>query len=127
MCEIFSCISLSFVDSIISVLILALNGVYVVWGWIAPNSDDRETLEHYIQSLKSYQNFVTYSDSVLLFSKIFMLILLRYVCCAGKHCNADTHADTNTDISADKSHENKGKLSNVLQMFTHKNVVIREV
>ena len=83
MCEIFSCLSLSFMDSVVSALIFVLNGLYVVWGWLAPNDDDREKLEEYIKTLRNYLNLFTYSDSVLLISKIVILVIMRYVCCKG--------------------------------------------
>lgn len=93
--ELFSCISLTFMDSLVSVFLIILNVIYVVWGWFAPNSDDRENLEKYINSLKNYQNFVTYSDSLLLLSKLVLVIIIRYLCCAGKAVSYNQSKEVN--------------------------------
>ena len=82
MCDtLFSCFSLSFVDTLVTALIFVLNVLYVVWGWFTPNDPQREDLSEYIQKLKSYLNFVTYSDSFMLPIKVLLLVLLRYMCC----------------------------------------------
>ena len=82
MCDtLFSCFSLSFVDTLVSALIFVLNVLYVLWGWFTPNDPQREDLSEYIQKLKSYLNFVTYSDSFMLPIKVLLLVLLRYMCC----------------------------------------------
>ena len=93
MCELFSCVSLSFMDSVISALIFVLNGLYVAWGWFAPNDDGREKLEEQIKKLRNYVNLFTYSDSALLIMKIVILALLRYLCC--KKNNDNEQEDSN--------------------------------
>lgn len=101
MCEIFSCLSLSFMDSVVSALIFVLNGLYVMWGWFAPNDDDREKLEEYIKTLRNYLNLFTYSDSVLLISKIVILVIMRYVCCK---CGVNKNKE-GTSCPGSRSHD----------------------
>lgn len=93
MCEIGSCLSMSFVDSLVSVLIFVLNCFYVLWGWVTPNDPAREELEEYIQKLKSYLNFVTYSDSIMLMVKVIVILIIKYMLCKS---NDNTEVSDNT-------------------------------
>ena len=70
MCE---CFSLTFIDAILSFIIFGMNIIYVLWGWFTPNDPNRQDFQEQIQELKNYMNFVTYSDSLALFLKLFVL------------------------------------------------------
>ena len=91
MCE---TLSLDFVDIILSFIIFGLNIIYIIWGWLMPNNEEREgeamsaareELKEVIQKLQSYTNFVTYSDSIALTVKILLLMLIRYWLCKKKN------------------------------------------
>lgn len=92
MCEV---LSLGFVDTILSFVIFGMNVIYVIWGWFMPNEGssnpdsqaslpEREDLNDLINKLKSYTNFVTYTDSIAIPLKILLLVLIRYACCKKK-------------------------------------------
>lgn len=81
MCEV---LSLGFVDTILSFVIFGMNVIYVIWGWFMPNDPEREDLNDLINKLKSYTNFVTYTDSIAIPLKILLLVLIRYACCKKK-------------------------------------------
>ena len=82
MCE---CFSLTFIDAILSFIIFGMNIIYVLWGWFTPNDPNRQNFQEQIQELKNYMNFVTYSDSLALFLKLLVLILMKYLCCECSH------------------------------------------
>ena len=73
MCEV---LSLGFVDTILSFVIFGMNVIYVI--------PEREDLNDLINKLKSYTNFVTYTDSIAIPLKILLLVLIRYACCKKK-------------------------------------------
>lgn len=85
MCEIISYFALTFVDTIISLAILALNIIYIVLGWFQTSYNQREKIEEYIKSLESFLSFVTYSDSFVVPIKILLLILIKFACCKNKN------------------------------------------
>ena len=79
MCEIFS---LNFIDTALSIVIFIMNIIYTVWGWLMPNEEEvSEELSNTISKLKSYLNFVTYSDTLTLPIKIIIMILIEYFIC----------------------------------------------
>ena len=78
MCEF---LSLGLIDTILSFLIFIMNIIYTVWGWFIPNDPNRTEFSEHMEKLKSYLNFVTYSDSLVLPIKIIIIVLIQYVLC----------------------------------------------
>ena len=58
-----------------------MNGMYVIWGLMIPNSQAKEVWGEYIQKLELYVNVVSYSDAVILPLKIISMILVKWCCC----------------------------------------------
>ena len=81
MCEF---LSLGLIDTILSFVIFIMNIVYTVWGWFIPNDPNRTEFNEHMEKLKSYLNFVTYSDSLVLPIKIIIIVLIQYVLCKKK-------------------------------------------
>ena len=77
MCEI---LSSTFIDAILSIVILVMNLVYVIWGLFMPNDTDREDLKEIIDRLNTYTSFITYSGSGLLILKFGLLIFIFVFC-----------------------------------------------
>ena len=78
MCEF---LSLGLIDTILSFVIFIMNIIYTVWGWFIPNDPNRTEFNEHMEKLKSYLNFVTYSDSLVLPIKIIIIVLIQYVLC----------------------------------------------
>lgn len=81
MCECLECISINLINTLLSIVIILMNGIYVIWGLMMPNSQAKEVWGEYIQKLELYVNVVSYSDAVILPLKIVSMILVKYCCC----------------------------------------------
>ena len=83
-----------------------MNGVYVVWGLMIPNSQAKEVWNDYIRKLELYVNVVSYSDAVILPLKIISMILVKWCCCECKKMtkkdDAEDVIDKNCDICENK-------------------------
>lgn len=108
MCEI---LSLGFLDAVLSLVIFVMNIIYVVWGWFIPDDPNREEFSQHMEKLKSYLNFVTYSDSLALPVKILIMILIQYFVCRKKN-NEQTN-DSSNDTVNDNSNSSKFHLPNL--------------
>lgn len=81
MCECLECISINLINTLLSIVIILMNGIYVIWGLMIPNSQAKEVWGEYIQKLELYVNVVSYSDAVILPLKIVSMILVKWCCC----------------------------------------------
>lgn len=72
-----------------------MNGIYVIWGLMIPNSQAKEVWGEYIQKLELYVNVVSYSDAVVLPLKIISMILVKWCCCK---CEKMTKRNDDDDI-----------------------------
>lgn len=75
------CISLNIINTLLSIVIVIMNGIYVIWGLMLPHSEAKEVWKEYIERLELYVNVVSYSDAVILPMKIVAMILLKWFCC----------------------------------------------
>ena len=110
MCEI---LSLGFLDAVLSLVIFVMNIIYVVWGWFIPDDPNREEFSQHMEKLKSYLNFVTYSDSLALPVKILIMILIQYFVCRKKKMNNEQTNDSSNDNVNDNSNSSKFHLPNL--------------
>ena len=112
MCEI---LSLGFLDAILSLVIFVMNIIYCVWGWFIPDDPNREEFSQHMEKLKSYLNFVTYSDSLALPVKILIMFLIQYFVCRKKKMNNEqTSTNDNVDShSNDNANDSKFHLPNL--------------
>ena len=81
MCECIECISINLINTLLSIVIVIMNGIYVVWGLMLPHSQAKEVWKDYIERLELYVNVVSYSDAVVLPLKIVSMILVKWFCC----------------------------------------------
>lgn len=81
MCECLKCISINLINALLSIVIVLMNGIYVIWGLMIPNSQTKDVWGEYIQKLELYINVVSYSDAVVLPLKIISMILVKWCCC----------------------------------------------
>lgn len=81
MCECLECFSINIVNTLLSIVIVLMNGIYAVWGLMLPNSQSKEVWGEYAQKLELYVNVVSYSDAVILPLKIISMILVKWCCC----------------------------------------------
>ena len=144
MCEF---LSLGLIDTILSFVIFIMNIVYTVWGWFIPNdpnregeamSDAREEFNEHMEKLKSYLNFVTYSDSLVLPIKIIIIVLIQYVLCKKKGQSPELHENVEpvggkdglpalSTSGANVVHENVNGFPNFLKMNVSRKKNIVEV
>lgn len=96
MCECWTCFSIKFIDTFLSVVIVIMNGVYAVWGILIPNSETKEQWIDYKNKLETYVNLVSYSDIVILPLKVLSMVLLKWCCC--KCENVAKRGDDEYDI-----------------------------
>ena len=116
MCEI---LSLGFLDAILSLVIFVMNIIYCVWGWFIPDDPNREgeamntsgvesfgrsaareEFSQHMEKLKSYLNFVTYSDSLALPVKILIMFLIQYFVCRKKRLKNEGNTNDNVDSTS---------------------------
>lgn len=90
MCECMECITLNIINTLLSIVIILMNGIYVIWGLMLPHSQAKEVWKEYIERLELYVNVVSYSDAVILPMKIVAMILLKWFCCK---CNKQLKQD----------------------------------
>lgn len=69
------------IDTVLSIVIVVMNGVYAVWGILIPNSQSKEQWNDYKNKLEFYVNLVSYSDIVVLPLKVLSMIMLKWCCC----------------------------------------------
>ena len=100
MCEF---LSLGLIDTILSFVIFIMNIIYTVWGWFIPNDPNRTEFNEHMEKLKSYLNFVTYSDSLVLPIKIIIIVLIQYVL-----CKKDKNVNENVDVNVNENVETVG-------------------
>ena len=84
MCECMECVSMNMIDTILSIIIILMNGIYVIWGLMLPHSSAKEVWKDYIDKLELYVNMVSYSDAVMLPLKIISMIIVKWCCCKCK-------------------------------------------
>ena len=84
MCECMECVSMNMIDTLLSIIIILMNGIYVIWGLMLPHSSAKETWKEYIDKLELYVNMVSYSDAVMLPLKIVSMIIVEWCCCKCK-------------------------------------------
>ena len=94
MCEF---LSLGLIDTILSFVIFSMNIIYTVWGWFIPNDPNRDEFNEHMEKLKSYLNFVTYSDSLVLPIKIIVIVLIQYVLCRKNKGKVNENVNENKD------------------------------
>ena len=82
MCECLECITLNVINTLLSLIIIVMNGIYAIWGIILPHSDAREVWKEYIDKLELYVNVVSYSDAVVLPLKIICMLVVKWLCCS---------------------------------------------
>lgn len=75
------CITLNIINTLLSIVIVIMNGIYVIWGLMLPHSEAKEVWKEYIERLELYVNVVSYSDAVILPMKVVAMILLKWFCC----------------------------------------------
>ena len=139
MCEF---LSLGLIDTILSFLIFIMNIIYTVWGWFIPNDPNRTEFSEHMEKLKSYLNFVTYSDSLVLPIKIIIIVLIQYVLCKKKGQSPELHENDNENVEpvggkdglpalstsgANVVHENVNGFPNFLKMNVSRKKNIDEV
>lgn len=95
MCECWSCFSVKIIDTLLSIVIVIMNGVYAIWGILLPNSKTKEHWNDYKNKLELYVNLVSYSDIVILPLKILSMVLLKWCCCK---CENSLKRDDDYDI-----------------------------
>ena len=100
MCECLECISINLINTLLSIVIVLMNGIYVVWGLMIPNSQSKEVWGEYIQKLELYVNVVSYSDAVILPLKIVSMILVKWCCCK---CEKLAKKEDGDDICGNES------------------------
>lgn len=83
-CECCECFIINIVNAILSVVIVLMNGVYVVWGLMLPSSKNKEVWNDYKKKLELYVSVVSYSDAVVLPLKLITMILVKWCCCQCK-------------------------------------------
>ena len=110
MCEI---LSLGFLDAILSLVIFVMNIIYCVWGWFIPDDPNREEFSQHMEKLKSYLNFVTYSDSLALPVKILIMFLIQYFVCRKKKMNGDGNNTDNVDDNSNGNNNSKFHFPNL--------------
>lgn len=81
MSECLNCISINIINTLLSIVIVLMNGIYVIWGLMIPNSQTKDAWGDYVQKLELYVNVVSYSDAVVLPLKIISMILVKWCCC----------------------------------------------
>lgn len=81
MCECWNCFTVKLIDTVLSIVIVVMNGVYAVWGILIPNSQSKEQWNDYKNKLEFYVNLVSYSDIVVLPLKVLSMIMLKWCCC----------------------------------------------
>ena len=77
MCEL---ITSTLLDSILSIIILLMNIVYVIWSIILPNDDAKEYIKELIEKMKTFKSYLLFSDGDLLLLKIGFIIFIYSSC-----------------------------------------------
>ena len=81
MCECMQCMTINLMDTILSIILIIMNGIYAIWGIMLPHSKAKDVWKEYIDKLELYVNMVSYSDAVMLPLKIVSMILVKWCCC----------------------------------------------
>ena len=123
MCEF---LSLGLIDTILSFVIFSMNIIYTVWGWFIPNDPNRDEFNEHMEKLKSYLNFVTYSDSLVLPIKIIVIVLIQYVLCRKNKGKVNENVNENKDENKDENNNNSS-FPNFLKMNVSRKKNIVEV
>lgn len=97
MCECWSCFSVKLIDTVLSVVIVAMNSVYAIWGILIPNSETKEHLNDYKNKLELYVNLVSYSDIVILPLKVLSMVMLKWCCCKCENVAKKDEDEYNVD------------------------------
>lgn len=124
MCEF---LSLGLIDTILSFVIFSMNIIYTVWGWFIPNDPNRDEFNEHMEKLKSYLNFVTYSDSLVLPIKIIVIVLIQYVLCRKNKGKVNENVNENKDENKDENNNNNSSFPNFLKMNVSRKKNIVEV
>ena len=119
MCEF---LSLGLIDTILSFVIFIMNIIYTVWGWFIPNDPNRDEFNEHMEKLKSYLNFVTYSDSLVLPIKIIVIVLIQYALCRKNKGKVNENVNENKD-----ENNNNSSFPNFLKMNVSRKKNIVEV
>ena len=119
MCEF---LSLGLIDTILSFVIFIMNIIYTVWGWFIPNDPNRTEFNEHMEKLKSYLNFVTYSDSLVLPIKIIIIVLIQYVLCKKKGQSPELHENDNENVEPVGGKDGLPALSTSGANVVHENV-----
>ena len=119
MCEF---LSLGLIDTILSFVIFIMNIIYTVWGWFIPNDPNRTEFNEHMEKLKSYLNFVTYSDSLVLPIKIIIIVLIQYVLCKKKGRSPELHENDNENVEPVGGKDGLPALSTSGANVVHENV-----
>ena len=119
MCEF---LSLGLIDTILSFVIFSMNIIYTVWGWFIPNDPNRDEFNEHMEKLKSYLNFVTYSDSLVLPIKIIIIVLIQYVLCKKKGQSPELHENDNENVEPVGGKDGLPALSTSGANVVHENV-----
>lgn len=117
------CCTLNLLNDLLSMILIVMNGVYAIWGWLIPSSNARTVWKTYAEQLQIYINLVTYSDSLLVPMKVVTMILIKWAVCNCKHenpsddpirnnrcnCYADNHDKSMQMINSNNHHHNNAQ------------------
>lgn len=93
MCECAKCVTINLLNGIMSIVLVFMNCIYAVWGFILPRSDARVEWKNYAEKLETYLNVVSYSDSLMIPLKITTMLLAKWCCCKCNKMSKDEDSD----------------------------------